>query len=149
MRDLDRVAVINKISPSKFIDGGAAILTALKRNHHIVMVGIIVKRPLVRKRLRVFDDSWVIAAKANRAGEHRPCANIIVSAPFQPHDVSDIKPVIMSAMCATEEYAIRAFTSVWRMQMSLVRVAPHIESLRIKGMKVDGIKIMVVRRIKP
>ena len=56
-RDFDRVAVINVISLRRLIDGGAAIFAAVKRNHHIVITGLIVIRPLVRNMLRV----WVIS----------------------------------------------------------------------------------------
>jgi hypothetical protein len=51
--DLARVAVINVISLSKLIEGGAAILAAVNRNHHIVIIGLIVIKPLVRNILRV------------------------------------------------------------------------------------------------
>lgn len=52
-RDLDRVAVINIISLSKLIEGGAAIFAAVNINHHMVIVGLIVINPLVRNILRV------------------------------------------------------------------------------------------------
>ncbi len=57
MVDLERIEVISMISLSKLIDGGAAILAAVKRNHHMVMIGATVISPLVRNILRV----WVIS----------------------------------------------------------------------------------------
>jgi len=39
------------------IDGGAAILAAVNRNHHIVIIGVIDINPLVKNILRV----WVIS----------------------------------------------------------------------------------------
>ena len=45
--------VINIISLSKLIDGGAAILHAENKNHHIDMMGVILISPLVRNILRV------------------------------------------------------------------------------------------------
>jgi len=51
--DLDRVAVINVISLSRLIDGGAAMLAAVNINHHIVITGLIVINPLVKNILRV------------------------------------------------------------------------------------------------
>lgn len=52
-RDLDRVAVINIISLSKLIEGGAAIFAAVNINHHMVIVGLIDINPLVKNILRV------------------------------------------------------------------------------------------------
>lgn len=40
--------------------------------------------------------------------------------------------MITSAMWLTEEYAIRAFRSVWRRQMELVMIIPHKDSI-MKG----------------
>mgnify|MGYP003508446166 FL=1 len=50
---LEITEVINIISLSKLIDGGAAILHAENRNHHIDMIGVILISPLVRNILRV------------------------------------------------------------------------------------------------
>jgi hypothetical protein len=52
-KDLARVAVIKVISLNKLIEGGAAILAAVNRNHHIVIIGLITINPLVRNILRV------------------------------------------------------------------------------------------------
>jgi hypothetical protein len=72
MADLESVADIRRISPRRFIVGGAAMLVALKINHHIVIVGRRERSPFVKNSLRVLVDSWVMAARANRAGEQRP-----------------------------------------------------------------------------
>jgi len=52
-RDLVRVVVIKIISLSRLIDGGAAIFVAVNINHHILIIGLIVIRPLVKNILRV------------------------------------------------------------------------------------------------
>jgi len=49
----DTVAVINIISLNKLMDGGAAILIAVKINHHIVILGINIIIPFIRNILRV------------------------------------------------------------------------------------------------
>lgn len=54
---------------------------------------------------------------------------------------------ITRAMWLTEEYAINDFRSVWRKQMELVMIIPHIDNI-IKGyaMKlVRGLSKMVIR----
>jgi len=51
--DFVNVVVISVISLNKLIDGGAAIFAAVNRNHHIVIIGLITIRPLVRNILRV------------------------------------------------------------------------------------------------
>jgi hypothetical protein len=53
----DRVPVIRRISLSKLIDGGAAILAQTNRNHHIEIKGMQTSRPLVRAMLRVWVNS--------------------------------------------------------------------------------------------
>jgi hypothetical protein len=55
--DLDRVVVISMISLKRLIEGGAAMLAAVNKNHHIVIIGLIVINPLVKNILRV----WVIS----------------------------------------------------------------------------------------
>jgi hypothetical protein len=55
--DLDRMDVINIISLRRLIDGGAAILAAVNRNHHRDIIGAIVISPLDKNILRV----WVIS----------------------------------------------------------------------------------------
>jgi hypothetical protein len=49
----DIVAVINIISLSKLIDGGAAMLIEVNKNHHIVILGININIPFIRNILRV------------------------------------------------------------------------------------------------
>jgi hypothetical protein len=51
--EMDNVDVISIISLSRLIEGGAAMLAAANRNHHIDMVGRNVSMPFIRKRLRV------------------------------------------------------------------------------------------------
>lgn len=51
--DFANVAVISIISLIKLIDGGAAMLAAVNKNHHIVIIGLIIINPLVRNILRV------------------------------------------------------------------------------------------------
>jgi len=41
------------ISPRRLRDGGAAILQALSKNHHIDILGIKLIKPLLTKRLRL------------------------------------------------------------------------------------------------
>ncbi len=65
-------------------------------------------------------------ANKNIAEEHKPWANIIVSAPLQPHLEHVIIPAMSSPICPIDEYAIRAFKSGWRKQITLVKIAPHI-----------------------
>jgi RIO-like serine/threonine protein kinase len=52
-KENDRIDEIRIISLSKLIDGGAAILAPVNKNHHIVIMGLIHIRPLVRNILRV------------------------------------------------------------------------------------------------
>jgi hypothetical protein len=49
----DIVAVINMISLKRLIDGGAAMLIAVNRNHHIVITGINIIIPFIKNILRV------------------------------------------------------------------------------------------------
>lgn len=42
-------------------------------------------------------------------------------------------PLVIRPICLTEEYAIKDFRSVWRIQMNLVIIAPINEILIIKG----------------
>lgn len=45
--------VINIISLKRLIDGGAAILQAENKNHHMDIIGVTLINPLVRNILRV------------------------------------------------------------------------------------------------
>jgi len=49
----DKIEVINIISLSKLIDGGAAIFAPVNKNHHKVIEGVTHINPFVRKMLRV------------------------------------------------------------------------------------------------
>lgn len=71
-------------------------------------------------------------AKENRQEEHRPWAINIIRAPCQPHEVLDIIPPVATPMWLTEEYAIKALTSVCRMQISLA-ITPPINDTLING----------------
>lgn len=51
--ETERIAVIDRISPRRLMEGGAAMLAAENRNHHMVIEGRRVRRPLVRNILRV------------------------------------------------------------------------------------------------
>jgi hypothetical protein len=51
--DFDIIEVSKRISLRRLIDGGAAMFTQVNRNHHMVRVGSLVIRPLVRAVLRV------------------------------------------------------------------------------------------------
>jgi hypothetical protein len=42
-----------KISPARLVEGGAAMLNTLNKNHHKANKGIMVKLPRVNKILRV------------------------------------------------------------------------------------------------
>jgi hypothetical protein len=52
-RFLDRAPEINIISLSRLIDGGAAILALINRNHRSVRFGAVINNPLVSIILRV------------------------------------------------------------------------------------------------
>ncbi len=53
----DRILMMRRISLNRLIEGGAAILAALRRNHHRAIYGEIMARPFVMYRLRVLVDS--------------------------------------------------------------------------------------------
>jgi len=122
--DLDIIEVINMISLSRLIDGGAAIFAAVNKNHHIDIVGAIIISPLVRNILRVCVISYDILAIINRADELRPWAIIIIRALERPHTVFDNIPVSINPIWPTDEYAIKDFKSGCRMQIILVAAAP-------------------------
>lgn len=54
------------------MEGGAAMLVALRINHHNAIAGKMFRSPLVRNSLRVEVCSYVLLAMAKRAEEHRP-----------------------------------------------------------------------------
>jgi hypothetical protein len=51
--DVDIIDEISIISLNKLIEGGAAILAAVNKNHHIVIIGFTHINPLVKNSLRV------------------------------------------------------------------------------------------------
>lgn len=85
--------VIKKISLSRLILGGAAMLAQQNINHHIDRAGMITKSPLVRVTLRVFVIAYVMFAIQNSAEELSPWASIIVSLACIP----SFDPVIIAA----------------------------------------------------
>ena len=72
MVDIYRIEVRRRISLSRFIDGGAAKFAANRMNHHSAMAGNRDRSPLVRNKLRVWVDSYVELAIANRADLQSP-----------------------------------------------------------------------------
>ena len=84
--------MISIISLSRLIDGGAAMFAAVNKNHHIVIIGLIVMRPFVRNILRVCVISYERFARINRAEEFSPCATIIIRQPVIPHAEFDSRP---------------------------------------------------------
>ena len=110
-RDLVNAAVMRVISLKRLIDGGAAMFAAVNKNHHIVIVGLIVINPLVRNILRVCVISYERFAIINSADDLSPCATIIIKLPVIPQEEFDSIPVSISPMCPTDEYAIRDLRS--------------------------------------
>lgn len=72
VKDENEILIINRISLKRLDEGGAAILQITKINHHEVNIGIRYKIPLVKKRLRVLNFSYVRLARINRADEENP-----------------------------------------------------------------------------
>jgi hypothetical protein len=103
IKEYDRILVRRIISPIKFIEGGAAMLAAENINHQKDIAGNNIIMPFVMNILRVCVVSYVILASANIQDEHSPCANIMVSAPCQPHEVLDITPAVTIPMWLTDE----------------------------------------------
>jgi hypothetical protein len=67
-----QILLISKISPNKLIEGGAAILQILIRNHHRAIAGIICSNPLVTTMFRDPIRSYAMLVKPNIAEEHNP-----------------------------------------------------------------------------
>ncbi len=99
----EAVLVISRISLSRLIEGGAAMLAHTKRNHHNEIIGIDVSNPLVRATLRVCVSSYVILAMQNRPDETKPWAIIIANAPYIPICVLDMTPAISRPIWPTDE----------------------------------------------
>jgi hypothetical protein len=109
--DFESVAAINVISLKRLIDGGAAIFADVNRNHHRVIIGLIVINPFVKNILRVWVISYDRLAIINKADELSPWATIIIRPPVIPQDELDNIPVSIRPMCPTDEYAIKDFRS--------------------------------------
>lgn len=139
-----------RISLKRLMVGGAAMLVMERRNHHRAMNGEIMASPLEMYRLRVLVVSYVMFAMANRAEEDRPWAIIMKIAPYIPRGELDMAPATSSPMCPTEEYAIRAFRSVWRRQIMEDRTAPQREILiNREEVVVEGVGSMDLARKRP
>lgn len=102
-KENDKIDEIKIISLRRLIDGGAAILAPVNKNHHKVIMGLIHIRPLVRNMLRVWVISYDIFVKTNSAEDLRPWAIIMARDPAIPHDELDIIPANISPMCPTDE----------------------------------------------
>jgi len=72
IQDLDKIEVRRRTSANRLIVGGPAMLAIVATNHHMDMLGRIVRNPFVRNSLRVLVVSWFIPASENRAGEESP-----------------------------------------------------------------------------
>jgi len=66
-----------------------------------------------------------------------------------PHVEDDIMPASIIPIWPTDEYAINAFISGWRMQIILVSIAPYSDTIKINlcGIKFIGKEVMM--RINP
>lgn len=109
--DFVSVAAINVISLKRLIDGGAAIFAEVNRNHHIVIIGLIVINPFVKNILRVWVISYDRLAIINSADELNPWATIIIRPPVMPQDELDNIPASIRPICPTDEYAINDLRS--------------------------------------
>lgn len=116
--------MIRRISLKRLIDGGAAMFIQANINHIMDILGRTDSTPLVIAILRVWNISYLIFAMQNRAEELRPWAIIIPRLPYSPSLELDIAPATRIPMCPTEEYAISAFKSDCRRQISLVMIPP-------------------------
>ena len=101
--DDERILDRRRISEIRFREVGAAILADDARNQRMVEEGKRASIPLVRNRLRVCVVSYIMLARANRAGEERPWAIIIKSLLSQPHEHIVIVPDVKSPMCPIDE----------------------------------------------
>lgn len=75
---------------------------------------------------------------------------MIVNALCQPHNVKELMAIIIRLIWVIEEYAIRAFKSIWEVQIIAVIRAPQIAIVTIKFDKELILAINIeVKRIKP
>jgi hypothetical protein len=75
------ILLINIISPSKLIEGGAAILQILSINHHRAIEGMVINNPLQIIILREDKRSNIMFVRQNIPEEHKPWAIIKIRAP--------------------------------------------------------------------
>lgn len=101
------------------------MLVAHVRKKHRVITGNSEATPLQRTILRENLTSYRIFAKVNIAGDLSPWATTITIAPLTPSSEQLRSPPSTRAMCPIELYAIRAFMSVWRRQISDVHTPPQ------------------------
>jgi len=99
----EHTLLIKIISPIKLIEGGAAMLQILSRNHQSAMEGMIWISPLQINILREPVRSNTILVRQNIPEEHNPWAIIKVKLPASPDALPTIKPAITKLMCATDE----------------------------------------------
>jgi len=95
--------IINKISPSKLRVKGPPKFAIHRKNHISLRLGKIFRAPLFLMSLREWDRSYIILAQENIPDEHTPCAIMTTIAPQTPQLIKDIVPIIISAMCTTDE----------------------------------------------
>lgn len=118
-----------KISPIKLGVGGRAKLEADADSHQMVVRGAINFKPRFRARVRVNVRSYERLARQNKAEEINPWAIININAPFSPQVVCEKILAVTRLMWPTEEYAISAFMSHCRKQITLVMRAPQIQKV--------------------
>lgn len=94
--------VSNTISLTKLIEGGAAILAAIRRNHMMDIAGVRFMSPLVKNILRVLVVSYIILTAANSPEEERPWEIIIKSDPWKAHRVPVIRLAAISPIWLTD-----------------------------------------------
>lgn len=67
-----KILEISLISLNKLIEGGAAILTLTSKNHHILIEGAILIKPLFNNILRLLERLNIKPAIKKRPEEHSP-----------------------------------------------------------------------------
>lgn len=70
--DFDKIEDKRRISLRRFRLGGAAMLVAAAINHQVQVFGSSIRKPFLKKSLRVLADSYRTPARENRAGEDSP-----------------------------------------------------------------------------
>lgn len=80
---------IIKISLKVLMEGGADILIIKKRNHHMVMLGKIWINPLNREIFREWYFVYIESTNKNKPEDDKPCAIIIIIAPYRPCLLND------------------------------------------------------------